>query len=67
MIPAGAVDCDIHLPVPGMGQLLPYLDDFWRDMVTSRGMDSSGPSSRRIAPCQGYLAASFDLVRGGRH
>jgi uncharacterized protein len=55
MIPAGAVDCDIHLPVPGMGQLLPYLDDFWRDMVTSRGMDrldlaSLGKSPMSVRP-----------------
>ncbi len=38
-IPAGAIDCDIHLPVPGAKQLLPYLDDYWGDMAVSRGID----------------------------
>jgi len=55
MIPAGAIDCDVHLPVPGMKQLLPYLDAFWQDMVTSRGMDrqdlaSIGKSPMSVRP-----------------
>jgi predicted TIM-barrel fold metal-dependent hydrolase len=55
MIPAGAIDCDVHLPVPGVNQLLPYLDDFWRDMVVSRGLDrldltSLGKSPMSIRP-----------------
>ncbi len=34
-----AIDCDIHLPVPGVKTLLPYFDDYWRDMITARGID----------------------------
>ncbi|MBV8926668.1 MAG: amidohydrolase, partial [Bradyrhizobium sp.] len=36
---AGAVDCDLHPAVPAMSVLLPYLDDYWREMVRVRGLD----------------------------
>jgi predicted TIM-barrel fold metal-dependent hydrolase len=32
------IDCDIHPMVPGMQALAPYLDEFWRDQVTERGI-----------------------------
>lgn len=35
----GVVDCDVHPAAPDMKQLLPYLDDYWRDMVVTRGTD----------------------------
>ncbi|MDF2119345.1 amidohydrolase family protein [Roseiarcaceae bacterium H3SJ34-1] len=31
-----AIDCDVHPTVPSMHTLLPYLDDFWREMVIER-------------------------------
>ena len=34
----GGVDCDLHLAVPHLTSLLPYLSDYWRDQVTTRGM-----------------------------
>ena len=41
MIPAPrAIDCDVHPTLPDMRALLPYLDDFWRDMIEVRGIDS---------------------------
>ena len=33
----GAIDCDIHPAVPNMRALLPYLDEYWRDAIVSRG------------------------------
>ncbi len=36
---AGAIDCDLHPAVPGMKVLLPYLDDYWREMVSVRALD----------------------------
>src|SRR3954471_14880504 len=36
---AGAIDCDLHPALPGMGVLLPYLDDYWREMVSIRALD----------------------------
>jgi hypothetical protein len=34
------IDCDVHVNVPNMQALLPYLDEFWRDSVLDRGMNS---------------------------
>jgi len=34
----GAIDCDVHPSVPGIAALLPYLDDYWRDMIELRGI-----------------------------
>ena len=35
----GAVDCDLHPAVPAMSVLMPYLDDYWREMVSVRALD----------------------------
>jgi predicted TIM-barrel fold metal-dependent hydrolase len=34
-----AIDCDVHVAVPSMHVLLPYLDDYWREAVVVRGLD----------------------------
>jgi len=34
------IDCDVHPSVPGMRALMPYLEEFWRDSVEDRGIDS---------------------------
>jgi uncharacterized protein len=36
---AGAIDCDLHPALPGMSVLLPYLDEYWREMVRVRALD----------------------------
>src|SRR5215468_2421216 len=38
--PFHAIDCDVHPTVPDVKALLPHLDDFWRDSVQERGIDS---------------------------
>src|ERR1700710_2925144 len=38
-VPPGAIDCDLHVTVPGMRSLLPYMSQAWQDMITSRGTD----------------------------
>jgi predicted TIM-barrel fold metal-dependent hydrolase len=35
----GAIDCDLHLTVPGTRALLPYFDPFWRDQILTRFID----------------------------
>src|SRR6266851_320366 len=35
---AGGVDCDLHPAVPHLTSLVPYMNDYWRDQVTTRGM-----------------------------
>jgi len=34
------IDCDVHPTVPDMKALLPYLDDFWRETIEERGINS---------------------------
>jgi predicted TIM-barrel fold metal-dependent hydrolase len=36
---SGAIDCDLHPALPGMSVLLPYLDDYWREMISVRALD----------------------------
>jgi predicted TIM-barrel fold metal-dependent hydrolase len=43
-----AIDCDVHANVPAIEVLVPYLDDYWRDMVEVRGM--GGFESRSYPP-----------------
>ncbi len=35
---AGGIDCDVHPALPGLSALLPFLDDYWREQVTVRGI-----------------------------
>ncbi|MFT8246053.1 amidohydrolase family protein [Roseomonas sp. BN140053] len=73
MIPAGAIDCDIHPAVPGLRALLPYLDPHWRDMVAERGVHEldtiSYPLRSPLAarpdwrPESGKPGAEFERVR----
>jgi predicted TIM-barrel fold metal-dependent hydrolase len=37
--PVAPIDCDIHPAVPGIGALLPYFNELWRDMIVLRGID----------------------------
>ena len=37
--PPAGIDCDVHPALPGMHALLPYLDEYWREQVTVRGID----------------------------
>ena len=70
---AGGVDCDLHPAVPHLTSLLPYLNDYWRDQVTTRGMtdlvsQSYPPNSPITArpdwrPSQGKPGSSLDDMR----
>ena len=35
----GAIDCDLHLPLPGMARLMPHVSDFWREQFATRRID----------------------------
>jgi uncharacterized protein len=35
----GPIDCDVHPVPPRTADLLPYLDDHWREAMVSRGID----------------------------
>jgi uncharacterized protein len=70
---AGAIDCDIHPSVPSLSALLPYLDDHWREMVVTRGVDELNSISYPLnspltcrpdwRPPSGKPAADLDRVR----
>jgi len=36
---AGAIDCDVHPPLPRRADLLPYVDNYWREVMISREID----------------------------
>src|SRR5262245_48627255 len=36
---AGAIDCDLHPPLPRVMGLLPHLDEYWRDQIANRHID----------------------------
>src|SRR5947207_7253091 len=69
----GGLDCDLHPAVPHLTSLLPYLNDYWRDQVTTRGMtdlvSQSYPSNSPITarpdwrPSQGKPGSSLDDMR----
>jgi predicted TIM-barrel fold metal-dependent hydrolase len=35
----GAIDCDLHPAMPRAPDLLPYLDEYWRDQLVNRHID----------------------------
>jgi hypothetical protein len=37
---SGAIDCDLHPAMPSVAALLPYLDDYWRDQIVNRHIDT---------------------------
>ena len=41
----GGIDCDVHPALSGMAALLPYLDPYWQEQVTVRGIDGLDLSS----------------------
>lgn len=38
-IPEGAVDCDVHVNIKSTSQLLPYMNEHWREQIVVRGID----------------------------
>ncbi|MCL2427806.1 MAG: amidohydrolase family protein [Alphaproteobacteria bacterium] len=73
--PQGAIDCDVHIALPGTRVLVPYLDEYWREHVLTRGLDrdnldtvSYPPGSPLSArpdwrPPEGNPGTDFDLLR----
>jgi uncharacterized protein len=69
------IDCDIHPAIPNTHVLLPYLDDYWREHIIRRGLEtdnlelSAYPAAAPLnsrpdwRPSRGVPGADFDLVR----
>jgi predicted TIM-barrel fold metal-dependent hydrolase len=72
-LPSRPIDCDVHVTVPGMQSLLPYMTEAWQDMIVSRGTDglelASYPSGTPIAcrpdwrPAQGKPGTDFSMLQ----
>lgn len=68
---AGAIDCDIHPRVPNIAALTRHMDDYWRETVEVRGIESfetiaypaSAPLTTRPDARQGKLRADEDAGR----
>ncbi len=70
-----AIDCDAHASVPSIKALMPYLDAYWRQQFTTRGIDrlswnlTSDPPNAPISgrpdwrPKEGRPGTSLDLLR----
>lgn len=43
-----AIDCDIHPFVPSLGALAPYMDEYWREMISVRGLETVESASYPI-------------------
>ncbi|MBN8899518.1 MAG: amidohydrolase family protein, partial [Rhodospirillales bacterium] len=50
-VPApGAIDCDVHPALPNTRVLLPYLDAYWREHVTMRGLERDDYTAAAFPP-----------------
>ncbi|GLR87532.1 amidohydrolase family protein [Bradyrhizobium iriomotense] len=64
---AGAIDCDLHPPTPSMAQLVPYLDDYWRDQITNRAIDRMSFAMMSYPPmAPGSARADWRQAETGR-
>src|SRR3984885_11307786 len=73
MIEPGAIDCDVHPTVPGINALLPYMSDYWQEMIRLRGIEdltsiSSPPHPPITAradwrPAKGKPVETLDQLR----
>ncbi|MGH7153829.1 MAG: hypothetical protein ACREF3_07845, partial [Acetobacteraceae bacterium] len=71
----GAIDCDVHPALPGTHALLPYFDEYWREIVLMRGLDrdnfethnypANAPLSGRPdwRPAKGRPGSDFETLR----
>lgn len=70
----GAIDCDVHPRVPNIAALQRYMDDYWRETVTVRGIDGfetigypkAAPLTTRPDYVDGKLRADEDAGRMGK-
>jgi hypothetical protein len=56
----GAIDCDVHVAVPGVRALVPYLDEYWRERVHVQQLDRLDLSITSYPPTT-PLSARTDL------
>ena len=69
------IDCDVHIAVPSVKAIMPYLDDYWRAQFVNRGIDlvswnmTSAPPNAPISgrpdwrPAQGMPGSDLALLQ----
>ena len=67
---SGVVDCDVHLVVPSVDVLLPYLSDHWRETIRETAfkgpVDTSYPRGAATSGCSGRRNGRSTIDRYGR-
>ena len=49
----GGIDCDVHIPVPTMARLSPFLPEVWQEIAVARGIYGFAETSLpQAAPIQ---------------
>ena len=46
----GAIDCDMHINVPNVRTLTPYMSDYWQDQIATRYIDRSSFAHMNYPP-----------------
>ncbi len=66
----GVIDCDVHLAMPPVSALLPFMSDYWRDQIVTRYIDRSSfalmsyPPRSPLSGRQDWRAQSGAAVPG---
>src|ERR1700761_4961782 len=72
----GAIDCDVHVAVPGVRTIVPYLDEYWRERNHVQQLErldlslTSYPPTAPLSgrpdwrPMQGPPGSSLALLQG---
>lgn len=47
---SGAIDCDMHVNVPNVRTLMPYMSDYWQDQIATRYIDRSSFAHMNYPP-----------------
>ncbi len=62
----GAIDCDIHPAVPNMRALLPYLNEYWREAIVSRGIANANQDLTSVSAQRSAVGAARSQAREGQ-
>ena len=69
-VSAPVIDADVHVEVPGISALLPYLSDYWREICTKAAFrgptDTSYPAGMPTSALPGTRPGGGGPPRAGR-
>ena len=65
-LPRETVDCDVHPGIGAVRELVPYLEDYWAELVTVRGLDRAQLNLNTYPPAAPITARPDWRPEGGR-